>query len=152
MQSYSFQGQEEDKARQDKTKARQGRQQLPPLAHAHLIYINKNPKAQNTQANPEPSPLSSAGLSQVAVPFAGALGKMGAEEGMSVVDVDMQILEEAEENYKVRADIGRAGWHYDYTLHKTKEGKETGTGTGTGDGSGSGDGDGDGDGKSKTKL
>jgi len=57
-----------------------------------------------------------AGLSQVAVPFKGALGKLGAEEGMSVVEVDMQILEDAESNYKVREDMGRAGWHYDYTL------------------------------------
>ena len=45
---------------------------------------------------------SYAGLSQVAVPFKGALGKLGAEEGMSVVEVDMQILEDAEDNYKVR--------------------------------------------------
>jgi predicted amidohydrolase len=57
-----------------------------------------------------------AGLSQVAVPFQGALGKMGDEEGMSVVEVDMQILEEAEDNYKVRADMGSDGWHYQYSL------------------------------------
>jgi hypothetical protein len=37
---------------------------------------------------------------------------------MSVVDVDMQILDEAEENYKVRADMGSAGWHYEYSLRK----------------------------------
>jgi predicted amidohydrolase len=61
---------------------------------------------------------SFAGLSQVAVPFQGALGKLGPEEGMSVVDVDMQILDEAEENYKVRADMGSAGWHYEYSLRK----------------------------------
>ena len=59
---------------------------------------------------------SYAGLSQVAVPFKGALGKLGAEEGMSVVEVDMQILEDAESNYKVREDMKREGWHYDYTL------------------------------------
>ncbi|KAI9736553.1 MAG: hypothetical protein M1818_006064 [Claussenomyces sp. TS43310] len=58
------------------------------------------------------------GLSQVAVPFIGSLGKMGEEEGMSVVDLDMQILEEAEKNYKVREDMGREGWHYDYTLDR----------------------------------
>jgi len=61
-----------------------------------------------------------AGLSQVAVPFKGALGKMGVEEGMTVVEVDLQILEDAEDNYKVRADMGREGWHYDYTLSKDK--------------------------------
>lgn len=56
------------------------------------------------------------GLSQVAVPFKGALGKMGREEGMSVVEVDLEILEDAEENYKVREDMGREGWHYEYSL------------------------------------
>lgn len=56
------------------------------------------------------------GLSQVSVPFKGSLGKLRAEEGMSVVEVDMQILEDAEENYKVREDMGRAGWHYEYSL------------------------------------
>ncbi|KAG9246874.1 carbon-nitrogen hydrolase [Calycina marina] len=56
-----------------------------------------------------------AGLSQVAVPFVGALGKLGREEGMSVVNLDMQILEDAEDNYKVRADIAQEGWHYGYT-------------------------------------
>ncbi|TVY85072.1 Hydrolase MtnU [Lachnellula suecica] len=65
---------------------------------------------------------SYAGLSQVAVPFVGALGKMGDEEGMSVVEVDMQILEDAESNYKVREDMGREGWHYEYSL--TREGDE----------------------------
>lgn len=56
------------------------------------------------------------GLSQLAVPFKGALGKLGEEEGMSIVELDMQILADAEENYKVREDIGREGWHYQYTL------------------------------------
>jgi predicted amidohydrolase len=59
---------------------------------------------------------SYAGLSQVAVPFKGALGKLGDGEGMSVVEVDMRILEEAEENYRVREDLGREGWHYAYSL------------------------------------
>ncbi|KAI4930951.1 uncharacterized protein J4E92_004785 [Alternaria infectoria] len=56
-----------------------------------------------------------AGLSQVAVPFVGALGKLGgAGEGMCVVDLDMQVLEDAESNYQVRADIARGDWHYVY--------------------------------------
>jgi len=33
---------------------------------------------------------------------------------MSIVDLDMEILEQAEENYKVRADLARHDWHYDY--------------------------------------
>jgi len=57
-----------------------------------------------------------AGLSQVAVPFKGAMGKLGAEEGMSIAEVDMNILEIAEDNYKVREDLGRKNWHYEYAL------------------------------------
>ncbi|EKD15168.1 nitrilase [Drepanopeziza brunnea f. sp. 'multigermtubi' MB_m1] len=57
-----------------------------------------------------------AGGSQVAVPFLGALGRLGWKEGCSVVELDMEILEEAEANYKVREDMGREGWHYCYTL------------------------------------
>jgi hypothetical protein len=64
-----------------------------------------------------------AGLSQVTIPFVGALTRLGScAEGMSVVDVDMQVLEDAEENYKIRADLEREDWHYDYR-HKGKEGE-----------------------------
>jgi len=35
-----------------------------------------------------------------------------------VCRVDMQILEDAEDNYKVRADMGKEGWHYDYSLKR----------------------------------
>jgi predicted amidohydrolase len=77
----------------------------------------------NTGCAPEKAANSHyAGLSQVAVPFQGALGKLGNEEGMSVVELDMQILADAEENYKVREDMGREGWHYSYTLTRD-EGK-----------------------------
>lgn len=52
------------------------------------------------------------GLSQVAMPLQGALGKLGPEEGMSVVDVDLRVLDIAEDEYKVRQDMAREGWHY----------------------------------------
>ncbi|ORX99216.1 carbon-nitrogen hydrolase [Clohesyomyces aquaticus] len=62
-----------------------------------------------------------AGLSQVTVPFVGALTRLGScAEGMSVVEVDMQILEDAEENYQVRSDLARDDWHYDYRHSATK--------------------------------
>ncbi|KAH8816176.1 carbon-nitrogen hydrolase [Xylogone sp. PMI_703] len=71
----------------------------------------------NAGGPPEkPSRGNYAGLSQVTIPFVGALGRLEAEEGMSVVEVDMQVLEDAEENYQVRADLAREGWHYSYTL------------------------------------
>ncbi|KAK4493692.1 hypothetical protein PRZ48_014877 [Zasmidium cellare] len=60
-----------------------------------------------------------AGLSQVCVPYAGALTRLGsAAEGMAVVDVDMQIVEDAEENYQVRSDLARSDWHYEYRHDK----------------------------------
>ncbi|KAH7400731.1 carbon-nitrogen hydrolase [Phaeosphaeria sp. MPI-PUGE-AT-0046c] len=63
-----------------------------------------------------------AGLSQVTVPFVGALTKLGGcGEGMAVADIDMQVLEDAEDNYKVRSDIASEGWHYDYRHSRLKE-------------------------------
>ena len=58
-----------------------------------------------------------AGLSRITLPFVGALGeetKDSEEEGMSIVDIDMEILDEAEKIYKVRADLDREDWHYTY--------------------------------------
>ncbi len=61
------------------------------------------------------------GLSQVAVPFIGSLGKLeDSEENMSIVELDMEILEEAEDNYKVREDMSRQDWHYGYRHGKPK--------------------------------
>lgn len=60
-----------------------------------------------------------AGLSQVTVPFIGPITRLGSSsEGMSVVDLDLGILDIAEENYMVRADIARHDWHYDYRRPK----------------------------------
>jgi predicted amidohydrolase len=58
------------------------------------------------------------GLSQVAMPLQGAVGKLGAEEGMEVVEVDLDVLEVAEQAYKVRSDALRDGWHYSQTMMK----------------------------------
>ena len=51
------------------------------------------------------------------MPFVGPLGdetKESGVEGMSVVDVDMEILEEAEKQYKIREDMEKDDWHYLY--------------------------------------
>ena len=64
-----------------------------------------------------------AGLSRVAMPFLGAMGdetKESEEEGMSIIEVDMEMVEKAEENYKVREDIAKEGWHYTYRHQNTK--------------------------------
>lgn len=54
------------------------------------------------------------GTSRVSLPFVGAVGKMGSEEGVSVADMDLGILDLAESCYKVRQDINSEGWHYVY--------------------------------------
>jgi len=55
------------------------------------------------------------GNSQVAMPFLGPISHIEtAEEGMRLVNVDMEILEKAEKDYKIREDMGRADWHYQY--------------------------------------
>lgn len=69
--------------------------------------------------------VNAGGLSQVAMPILGAVGRMGTaeeekgREEMRVVEVDMDVLGIAEGNYKVREDMRREGWHYGYTLRKT---------------------------------
>ncbi|RMY56044.1 hypothetical protein D0865_03853 [Hortaea werneckii] len=56
-----------------------------------------------------------AGLSQVCIPYAGAITRLGScAEGMAVVDLDMKVVEDAEENYQVRSDLARSDWHYEY--------------------------------------
>ncbi|KAI1175638.1 carbon-nitrogen hydrolase [Nemania sp. FL0916] len=52
-----------------------------------------------------------AGLSQVAVPHLGALGRLGGAEGMSIVDLDMHVLDVAEDSYKIRADLQKNSWY-----------------------------------------
>ena len=56
-----------------------------------------------------------AGLSQVCVPFVGPIARLGSSaEGIAVVDLDMGVLDVAEENYKVREDLAKEDWHYSY--------------------------------------
>ncbi|PYI35901.1 hydrolase, carbon-nitrogen family [Aspergillus indologenus CBS 114.80] len=54
------------------------------------------------------------GLSRVVLPVVGPVGQMGDEEGVLVVDMDLGLVRIAEENYKVREDMEREGWHYTY--------------------------------------
>ncbi|KAI1823514.1 carbon-nitrogen hydrolase [Xylaria intraflava] len=56
-----------------------------------------------------------AGLSQVTAPHIGSKGRLGRAEGMSIVELDMDVLRIAEQNYKVREDMRTEGWHYAYT-------------------------------------
>lgn len=75
-----------------------------------MIFVNAGGPPGSSNSN-------YAGLSRVAVPFLGALGdetKDSGEEGMSIVDLDMAHVEQAEANYKVREDLAREDWYYTY--------------------------------------
>jgi predicted amidohydrolase len=62
---------------------------------------------------------NSGGMSCVAMPILGARGRIGmGEEAMEIVDVDMDVLRVAENNYKVRQDMGSEGWHYAHTIRR----------------------------------
>lgn len=55
------------------------------------------------------------GHSQIAVPFMGCLGELSTpDEGMKIIDVDMNLIEEAESVYKIREDMRRQDWPYVY--------------------------------------
>ena len=74
-----------------------------------VVYVNAGgPSKEGEQT-------SYAGLSQLAVPHVGPVGRMGRAEGMAVVDLDMNAVKVGEANYKVRQDMRREGWHYAYT-------------------------------------
>jgi hypothetical protein len=45
---------------------------------------------------------------------------------MSIVDLDLDVLEIAEKNYKVRADLAREDWHYSYRHSISGRGGEEG--------------------------
>lgn len=56
------------------------------------------------------------GLSGVYAPIKGRVDGSfeDGEEGMRIVEVDLGIQDLAEENYRVREDLKREGWHYGY--------------------------------------
>ncbi|KAL4923431.1 carbon-nitrogen hydrolase family protein [Aspergillus undulatus] len=56
----------------------------------------------------------SLGMSRIVLPIVGPVAKMENEEGVLVGDMNMELVRLAEENYKVRMDLGREGWYYFY--------------------------------------
>lgn len=53
------------------------------------------------------------GLSQVVLPFVGPVGPpLGYPEGMAIVNLDMEVLEDAEQIYRVRHDMAGETWPY----------------------------------------
>ncbi|EEU37928.1 uncharacterized protein NECHADRAFT_88256 [Fusarium vanettenii 77-13-4] len=59
------------------------------------------------------------GLSSVNMPILGTLGKIEiGEEKVEIVEVDLDILRIAEDNYKIRSDMKGEGWYYKYDMKK----------------------------------
>lgn len=57
------------------------------------------------------------GLSQLAQPIVGRRGELlPGETGTNVVELDLNILRVAENNYLVRKDMKKLDWHYSHTL------------------------------------
>ncbi|KAL2842424.1 carbon-nitrogen hydrolase [Aspergillus pseudoustus] len=54
------------------------------------------------------------GMSRIVLPIIGPVAEMGNEEGALVADMDLGLIKIAEDNYKVRMDLGREGWYYTY--------------------------------------
>ena len=80
-----------------------------------VIFVNAGGAPGSSTSSAKPSPY--AGLSRVVMPFVGALGdqtKDSAEEGMSIVKMDMEVIDRAEAQYKVREDMARDDWYYTY--------------------------------------
>lgn len=74
---------------------------------AAVIYCNSGGPAQE----------GFFGCSQVALPILGTVpGSFNdCEEGMRTLNVDMQVVEIAEENHQIRKDLARENWHYGYS-------------------------------------
>lgn len=67
------------------------------------------------------------GLSQITIPYAGPLARLGtSSQGMAIADLDMGVLEDAEANYSVRADMAQKNWHYSHTRRQDQGGLSKG--------------------------
>lgn len=70
---------------------------------ACIVYSNAGGKRERGYA----------GLSQIAMPLVGVIAKTeGSHEQMVVGEVDMKLLEKAEETYKIREDLAKPDFHY----------------------------------------
>lgn len=57
------------------------------------------------------------GLSGLFMPIVGAVKKIPiGEDRMEIAEMDLDVLKVAENNYKIREDMARSGWHYKYKM------------------------------------
>ncbi|KAJ4158692.1 uncharacterized protein LMH87_009208 [Akanthomyces muscarius] len=82
-----------------------------------IVYVNCGGAAaaeQDVKEGYDAEGREHAGVSQAAMPMLGSLGRLGhGREGMSVVELDLGLLDVAEKAYKPRDDMERRGWKYD---------------------------------------
>jgi predicted amidohydrolase len=98
-----------------------GRQQNPSAPSLFLDSILTARTFENTCAvvfanAGGPPGRNYCGLSQINIPYAGPLVRLGTSaEGMAVATLDLAVLEDAEENYAIRSDLTDPSWHYRHT-------------------------------------
>ncbi|CAI0645633.1 unnamed protein product [Colletotrichum noveboracense] len=85
---------------------------------AAVVLVNAGGPEGGVERRWDGSQLRYCGVSQVAMPLIGSIGKLGAEEAVSIVEVDLGLLDVAEGAYKVREDMQKEGWHYGYSITK----------------------------------
>ncbi|KAK0391192.1 hypothetical protein NLU13_0693 [Sarocladium strictum] len=57
------------------------------------------------------------GLSGLCMPVVGAVKRLPlGEERMEIAELDLEVLRVAEDTYRVREDMARSGWHYEYRM------------------------------------
>lgn len=82
-------------------------------SQSEVIYLTTTPVARAYENTAAIVFINAGGLSQLCMPIQGPIGVMPIEEEkMGVVDIDLDVLRIAENNYKVREDLARDDFHY----------------------------------------
>ncbi|KAJ4171161.1 hypothetical protein NW754_007307 [Fusarium falciforme] len=90
-------------------------QELNP--DAERIFIESALTARAFENTAAVAFCNAGGLSSVNMPILGTLGKIEiGEEKVEIVEVDLDILRIAEDNYKIRKDMKGEGWYYKYDM------------------------------------
>ncbi|KAF6824701.1 carbon-nitrogen family [Colletotrichum plurivorum] len=85
---------------------------------AAIVLVNAGGPQGGVETRDDGTRVRYCGVSQVAMPLIGSQGKLGAEEAISIVEIDLGLLDVAEGAYKVREDMRNEGWHYGYSIIK----------------------------------
>ncbi|KAJ6786961.1 hypothetical protein PWT90_04598 [Aphanocladium album] len=78
-----------------------------------IVFVNAAAPLGTTDGKDDRG-LEFIGQSQAAMPLQGTTCMLGRAEEMRVIDLDMKVLDVAENVYKIREDMSRPGWHYPF--------------------------------------